>query len=191
MASWLGDIVSFVEKPANAQVRADLWVAVGVEGDLADTLAELGLLFRGGRLEIDCRHAHDPDLFQTIRGSLLHLWQVVRFSDSRWVTVGKSCRTLTAALLIGVGSLVASVIANPKMSNYHIGGFKRLGKRETMFVIMVAVCSYPSDAVLCSLTEDDRVAHRRRFGGDCPRGARLGVPLGFGGVEPSRVVVQL
>jgi hypothetical protein len=160
MGQWLLDKVKFVNEPVPREDLEALWTALGVDSDWVDTLACLGVIWRGGCLEVSAEHASDVDLFDTLSGALLRLWGFAAFSDSRWVTVGRSCRTLTMGLLSGVLDLAKTIMDDPTASQHHISGVTRLSWKAKKFAVMAAISAYPSDALLTDLLEDDRVVKR-------------------------------
>ena len=44
----------------------------------------------------------DQDLVEAISGALMSVWKIRRFSESRWLTIGSSCRVLIAGLVTGL-----------------------------------------------------------------------------------------
>ena len=83
------------------------------------------------------------------------------------MTVGGTARTLIVGLLLGLGSLVAFIRANPKTSDYYIGGYSRASVVCRKYVVVVAVCSYVGDSFLAEVLEDSRVARRWQELYDC------------------------
>eukprot|EP00969_Alexandrium_andersonii_P180255 7966838-Alexandrium_andersonii.AAC.1 len=160
LAQWLADTVLFVDTPEDPSNLAALWTALGVDSDWIGTLVSLGLLFKGGRLQVASRCMDSPDLFATLSGCLLFLWHFTKFTDSRWCTIGSSCRGLVIGLLTGVDSLAAAVLADPQASNYHISGVERLTEKSKHFALVAAFSSYPPEGVLAELMEDDRAVER-------------------------------
>ena len=65
----------------------------------------------------------DGDLAGSIASSLVATWRFVRFSDSRWLTLGTSARTLVAALLTGIRGLLDAIYADKNVSKLCFGGF--------------------------------------------------------------------
>lgn len=160
LAAWVQETLAFVEEPEPADNLQQLYTAMGVEPEWVATISEMGLLFRNGRLEVSAAQMNKPTLFDDLCTCLLYLWRFVRFSDSRWCTVGLSCRVLTVALLTGVSSLVERLLADKKVSNFNIGGFQKLAKDARFFVVLASICSYPADSVFGELLDDGRVARR-------------------------------
>ena len=89
--------------------------------------------------------------------ALMNVWSFRRFSDSRWISLGSSCRTLLAAVVLGLPDLVDEILANPRASSYFLSGFKHFSDRVARMTATVATCSFVSDSVLAALLDDDRV----------------------------------
>ena len=106
------------------------------------------MIVMGGRLEVCSTHSGDSSVLETLSSVLLYVWRLTKFSDSRWCTVGRSCGALTIALLSGIESLAAVVIADPRASTFHIGVAQRLVGNARRFVVMASICSYPIDSVV-------------------------------------------
>ena len=76
------------------------------------------------------------------------------------MTVGASCRRLLAAWLSGFGSLVATVRANPKASDWNLHGYEKLTPAMRQFVAIAGMSANSSEAVLAELMADSRVPRR-------------------------------
>ena len=98
-----------------------------------------------------------PDSLEEMSSALVGVWICKPFSDSRWVTMGSSSRTIVAGLLSGLHAMVAFVRQNPVTSDWHIGGPKRLTPPLLKFCVIVSMASYVSDAALSALLEDPRL----------------------------------
>ena len=107
--------------------------------------------------------AAQVDLFENLTGVLLFLWRLQKFSDSRWCTVGKACRTMVLAFATGLDSLAKFVLADKQAPKYHLNGFSKLSARSRRFIAVAALASYPSDSLLAELLEDDSVVPRLQF----------------------------
>ena len=157
---WLADHLHFVEEEELNSVDSlqDLWLAIGVAPSVVEILAEeLRLRWRDGKIEVAASCRETDDLVGKISFALLSLWHFQKFSESRWVTVGASCRSLAAGLLTGLPSLVATIRKDPKASDFNPHGFERLTATARKFVVRAAVSSHVSDAGLRTLMEDSRV----------------------------------
>ena len=157
---WLARVVDFTETPLPAETLRQLWTSLGIEPDVCDTLVELGAIWMDNALRVSAIHQASPDWFERLSASLLGCWRFVKFSDSRWVTIGRSARTMVAAYLTGIESLVQELLDDRSQTKHYINGFKKVGQAEKRFLCQVALGSYPSDGVLQELLEDDRVCRR-------------------------------
>ena len=106
------------------------------------------------------RHAADAQIHDRVTVALLHVWKFRKFSDSRWVTLGPSMRTLLASLLLGLKEYVDYCIGVAKCKPYYIKGLRRLDDRVKRMLGMAATASFVSDATLLATLEDDRLAVR-------------------------------
>ena len=104
---------------------------------------------------------HDDNLMQRLTGVALYIWRFKQFTESRWTTVGDSCRTLCAAISMGLFGLLTYIRAQPKTSEYYIHGVDRLTTQVKAFAGVAAIAAYVPDGFLRELLEDDRVVRRR------------------------------
>ena len=163
MALWLQSTIVLI--PDNElppiQDRIELWTALGIEPTLVEVVAsELRLQWKDGKLQVAASCVKVPDLLDTVSSALLGLWEFRQFCSSRWVTVGTSCRRLLAAWLSGFDSLVATVRANPKASDWNLHGYEKLTPAMRQFVAIAGMSAYSSEAVLAELMADSRVPRR-------------------------------
>ncbi len=106
------------EGPPEQPEAYSFWVALGVEADVAEELARLGLRWHQGKLQCHCLQA-ESDVVSTIYGLFLYVFRFKKFTDSRWVTVGDSCRSLVAALELGLALVVQLIRAIPETSELY------------------------------------------------------------------------
>ncbi len=127
ICQWLLQRVAFTPDdalPAPTTLYAQ-WTALRVEPALAEHLAEdLRLHWdpAAASLRIAYRLATAADALEDISGSLLRMWHFSLFSDSRWVTIGRNCRTLTAALISGFEPLMQLIKDDGHSSLYYLNG---------------------------------------------------------------------
>ena len=138
-----------------------LLTALRLDPELVDVLAsDLRIWWSEGKLLVAMSRRDDADLFAKVFNAMMGVLRFKTFSSSRWVTVGTSCRCLVSALLLGLDSLVDRVRADPKSSDYHIGGFQKLDARAREFVAMACLTSFLSEAFLLRLMEDNRLVRQ-------------------------------
>ena len=85
-------------------------------------------------------------------------WQ--KFSQTRWCACGPSSRRFLLGLSVGMEGLYALCEADPNVSMYHLTGFTFADFQVRKFLVVSAVASYPSEAVLLEILKDDRVLRR-------------------------------
>ena len=115
------------------------------------------MLWRNGKLRVSIRHREKPEIWTELLNCIRHSLRFQKFSDSRWCTLGKSCRQVLYAQLLGLNSLVHAVLADPDTTLYLIGGFKELSVEVQKFIVVASFASWPSEALLSELLEDDRL----------------------------------
>lgn len=138
------------------------WMAVGLPADLLDTVAaEWRLLWANDRLMISDVFAGDSGIIEDIADTILSFLTLEVFTESRWLTIGRSCRSLMLCMMFGLKSLVDYILAIPASNENHLSGFKKLFQGETQeFTLACALASYVSDGVLAEILEDNRAARK-------------------------------
>ena len=82
---------------------------MGFEMETVEALAStLQFQHHGGRLWVSEELQGTLDLVDLVTAALLSTWFIVKFSGSRWLTIGTSSRSLVVALLIGFEDLCAA-----------------------------------------------------------------------------------
>ena len=166
LGSWLARVVQWVddEDLLDPLEAAALWAAVGLEPRWVDHLVDLGVLWVGGKLAVRRRHQERPGVWEDLLNCIRYSLHFKAFSDSRWCTVGRSCRQVVFAQLLGLNSLVHSVLQDPASSNYLIGGFRQMTVAVQKFIVLASFASWPSEGLLAELMEDDRLClHYRSY----------------------------
>ena len=93
-----------------------------------------------------------------VYNAALVLWRSRPFTESRWLTVGPSARTLFAALLTGLSSLVRFIEKHKGGELFFLRGFHRQEHTGVLpFMATASFASRPSDAFIALLLEDPRV----------------------------------
>ena len=110
--------------PSLFETAYRFWVDLCDDGDVAEQLAELGLWWHNDRLEVAREHIGKADLIRDIVGLFTSVLKFKRFSDSRWVSQGPSCRTFVIGRQLGLDELVNTIRKDPKASDYYIHGYE-------------------------------------------------------------------
>ena len=142
--------------------QAQLWHTLGVDTEIVEILVDrLQLHYDpvADRLEV-CQEAAaaEKDVVSVVVTTLLDSWRFVPWTDSRWITLGQSSRTLVYALLTGVGGLVRYLQADPSISKFYLNGFGRLAQSRRHFLVLCSVVSRVPESAMVQLMEDGRVA---------------------------------
>lgn len=99
-------------------------------------------------------------LVEQVSPAVLHLWRFRPWTDSGWITMGESSRTVLLAILTGIDSLIDRIRGNPRHSDYHIHGWSRVTPNVRYFLCVASMCCFVADSFLAEAMEDDRVASR-------------------------------
>ena len=149
MGHWMSTRLAFVEW--DMPDIYEFWTLLGVAPEWVEVLTSLQLRWQDGCLRVSPAWDGDPKLCELVSACLLHVFRFTVPTESRWVSMGQSCRTLCASLALGVDALVAHSLRQPKASEFYLGGFKRLRPELRQLAAIIAVASYPSDAGLRNL----------------------------------------
>ena len=162
----LGHLPSFLTKhlvlvdegPDPMELRG-LWTALGLDTDLCQTLADLGLLWVDGHLQC-CRRRVKGDLVEKVHSCLIAATRFRKFTDSRWCTIGASCGTIVACRLLGLDHWVEVVRSNPNASDFYIHGYGQLDDNVCKYATIASMVAPLADGVLLELLKDDRVVRQ-------------------------------
>lgn len=136
----------------------ELYLVLSVDTDIIDILIfDLHLWCVGGRVKVSKACRGEPDLVEKVSFALFGLWAFKQFTDSRWITVGLSCRGMLCGLLTGLDSLVTYIRKNTGASDFYIKHYDKLTEPIKKFVVVAAVSSHVSDGWLTELLKDGRV----------------------------------
>jgi len=108
---WLWDSL-VLEKAEDLEPEDDLremWLACGIDSELVEELVRLRLLCRGGKIVV-CEEENNAGLFDRVMYCLFSLWHVRKFSESRWASVGLSCRLQRALAGLGLWRRASSAM---------------------------------------------------------------------------------
>ena len=170
---WIVQVVAWREWEDlwDSSFAVALWSAFGCEPKWAEELADLGLQWdpQAGRLLVDDRHRSSADVWPRLMNCVLYAHRFSQFSDSRWCTLGRCSRQFVFASLLGLDSLVHSVLRDPKASDYHLGGFRRKSPKVMHFLCLASLSSSPADGLLGELLKDDRLVLHLAEYKDCMR----------------------
>ena len=103
--SWLPTVARFSEPPVSKAVLEELWACLGVEPEVIEMMLDHHIIFMDGVLWIGADRATvDVYVWNQLSSMLTCMWKFNKFSDSRCLTMGCSCRTVIAGFLTGISS---------------------------------------------------------------------------------------
>ena len=158
---WLFKVVKFAPDRGTAWMdrwRA-LWLALGVDLQTTELLVvQLQLHWDGESMWVRAGINAELDVVDAIASALMAIWRFQKFTDSRWLTVGTSARTVVAALLTGIEDMVKVISEDKHCSKFYIKGFSRLEESRKQFLVTAALASRVPEAFQLELMHDSRVA---------------------------------
>eukprot|EP00971_Amphidinium_carterae_P346522 6488024-Amphidinium_carterae.1 len=140
-------------------VLQQLWAGLGINDDSLHFLVSAQLRFQNDQLLIHPEFADRIDAPKLVADALLGLAKFPKFTESRWLSVATAARALTAVLLVGMDSScwVETCFKAEHHSEYYLGGYRRMTPQHKSMIIKIAMASYPADAFLAEVLEDDRL----------------------------------
>ena len=122
----------------------ELWTCLGVEPEVVEMMVEHHIIFTDGVLWIGADKATvDVYVWNQLCSMLTAIWKFNKCSDSRYLTMGCSCRTVIAGFLTGISSLQRYSRQVKKCSEYYIHGFARMTPEVVAVAMLAAVASAP------------------------------------------------
>ena len=162
IADFLGRCLEPVDEPDEYEESYRYWTDIGVESVVAEQLAELSVRWHNGRLRVRAGSdaASQGSLVGRVAALIMAVLRFRKFAESRWCTVGDSCRSLLAAMSVGLDGLVEVVRADPRASDFHMHGYARLVGPARQYCAIAGMSCVVTDSFLLALLEDDRVGAR-------------------------------
>ena len=160
VCKWIVRRVSFVASMTLEEIDTwrTVWSALDVDVETVDVLAEqLQVRFEGGRLKVHQCAANMMEWASAVETALLSAWKLTKWTESRWMSIGRSSRSMTAALLLGLPDLVAHVNESGQASQHFLSGFGRLNGEVRAVLVESAVFSRVVDGATELLMDDPRV----------------------------------
>eukprot|EP00971_Amphidinium_carterae_P012563 247335-Amphidinium_carterae.1 len=141
----------------SAEELQSLWLALGVEGELATELVHFRLLVRGDFLYVSETAFLEERVLERLCNMCLALWRVPAFCGSRWLTIGASCRRMLCAWLTGFGAAVSYLEKKQLVASYTVSGVKFLDGDCRHFMAVCGIACRVSESFLQCVMKDNRV----------------------------------
>jgi len=161
LAHWIALSITFVEAMGEEEKEnwRTLWRALGMPDDVLHQLVDVfELRCIAGRLLVVARAEFHVDLVGALHALILAIWRFQKFTESRWLTVGSSARSMVAAQLTGLTAMLTWTKHNFQVQAWYLNGFWRIGQKEWLMLVQCALVATVPDVALLMLIEDARVA---------------------------------
>lgn len=139
--------------------RNEFWSLLGVDASMLEEFSTLDPRWDGVYLYVNV-DVDPKSVVQRVVSLLTYAFRFRRFSDSRWLTIGATSRSVCLGVAVGLDGLVADVRADVKASDYHMHQYERLSPELRRFAMVATVASLVPDALLQELLQDDRLCRR-------------------------------
>jgi hypothetical protein len=164
---WLVQINFIFSEPYTEAERLmwrRLWSLLRLDDELIHLLADVlelrciaGVVFISAAFEGDVPH-------ELIKSVLITVWRIRVFTDSRWLTVGRSSAAMTASSMTGLCLFFAFIRVQPGVSSFYSHGFFELTSDHWFFMTCAAIPMAAAESVQQFLLSDSRVArHQTRL----------------------------
>jgi hypothetical protein len=124
---------------------------------VVEELADMHLCFLDGRLQVSDKFAGCASVFDRVMFCILSVMNFTKFSEGRWLSIGKSCRAAVGARLLGLDDLVSRVMEDPCESTYYIHGWQGLDNSCREYMIIESLSSHLGESLHYALIDDNRV----------------------------------
>jgi len=91
--------------PYDEDAVAEYWRMVGASQDWVPVLTKLNLWWYNGQLQVSTMYDGKPTPISLVADAVMYVMRFVSFTQTRWMTVGSSCRGLLGAMTVGVEAL--------------------------------------------------------------------------------------
>lgn len=159
VTKWLGGVLAFEDW--EGYPVAEHFVFLGLEPEACELATALQARFDQGKFKVSTRYKADEGILDMIVTLLLSVWAFKRWTESRWLSMGPSCRIMLSALALGLDTFVRWCLRQPGQSRYFLGGFEDyFSPQLAVLIAVIGTSSFVADAALNCLLEDDRLATR-------------------------------
>ena len=138
--------------------QTQLWACLGLEPQILELAVGLQVRYESGQACVATKWEGNPQLLQTATTVLLGAWQLSAWLESRWCTLGGCCRSVLAAMVMGICSIADHIRAKPGESQYWKKGFRDLSDDIHQLFVVGAMSSFVCDTCLATVLEDDRIS---------------------------------
>ena len=89
----------------------EFWVAMGIRSEsILAKLIKINPEWRDGKLWVSGGDRLDIGFYEDLCAVMLYIFRFVKFTESRWVTVGKVSKTISLSESVGLRVLIQSIL---------------------------------------------------------------------------------
>ena len=156
---FLSESLRFREEPRAAEVSYEYWCAMGISASLLDEFVTLDPEWAHGGLYVNPALQEDADLFEKLSHLLLQLFSFKPHTESRWLSLGSACRSLSGSLSVGLIGLLNVYVRQSQDLLEQIPSILETLQRPHVqqFLLVSSLVCYPSEALLQALMPDARL----------------------------------
>eukprot|EP00971_Amphidinium_carterae_P342895 6482354-Amphidinium_carterae.3 len=166
LPKWFTQVLKPVSESAckaETQLR-ELYVVLGVPADLLGLICEEARLWWDsvqGKLEVADSFLARVDSLEVLSDLLLALWQFKTFTESRWLSIGASCRAWALGVKTGFQHLYQFVRQHGELSDWETSAGENLQEEEFRFAVVMGLTSHCIENYMSILLVDNRLVQQK------------------------------
>ena len=156
-------LIQYLERddtPYDKEACAQWWRCIGAGADWVDVLVDVNPFFHLGKLRVSAKIGGKTTPANLVGDCMVYIMKLSMFCQTRWLTVGKSCRSLVASLSVGLAELGALALRLTRRGETKLHGIKKLNDDIRWYAAVACVATYVPEAFMLEVAEDDRVCRR-------------------------------
>lgn len=157
MSEWLPSVLEFLPWDLSLADQRLLWESLHLQPDMVENLMRLGIRFEDDKLRVHPNCEVMPDAPQHIVATLLSIWQLAEWTESRWLSMARTCRRFLAARITGMHKMIDFLRAKPHCSQYYMNGWDKMNASVKHLFVVAGLAGGPTDFMLKTFFKDDRV----------------------------------
>ena len=107
--------VVFDQPMEAAAAVSDFWQLLGIPVDMLEDLVAVNPEWRDNQLHVNAGLQEDSSCMERLSSVVLYVFKLRKFSESRWATMGPSCRAVLCSLAVGLEQLVHLTSQDPSV----------------------------------------------------------------------------
>ena len=160
MPQFLMKYMTRVDTAYNKEEVAQWWRCLGARADWVETLTDINPWFHMGQLRVSSTANGQPVSADQVADCLLHIFKLVGFCETRWLTVGKSLRGLVGSLSVGLYELAKLALDLKGSIDTKLHGIKKITDSIKWYAAVGCITTFVPEAFAAVVAEDDRVCRR-------------------------------